>query len=139
VKGRESPGYFEPGSRQLGDYIAWLKERLSEITVIGTGEPLIADIVSVDERFPGPRRDFLPDLIVQWAPQAPVDQIRSPDIGEIHVSLATGRGGNHNDSAFMIARGDGALLDIVRSARRISDLAGLANEFFFCARADPHC
>jgi predicted AlkP superfamily phosphohydrolase/phosphomutase len=136
VKGRESPGYFEPGSRQLGDYVEWLKERLSQIRVIGTGEHLIAEIVSTDELFPGPRRNFLPDLIARWAPEAPVDRISSPDIGEIRVSLATGRGGNHNNSAFLIAKGSEALLEPARAARNIADLAFVANEFFIRQRSD---
>ena len=139
VKGRDSPGYFEPGSQQLADYVEWLKERMSEIVVIGTGEPLIGDVVSIDDLFPGPRRDFLPDLVVQRGPQAPVDQIKSPDIGEIHVSLATGRGGNHNDSAFLIAKGGEALLEPARAARNIADLAFVANEFFTRQRSDSHC
>lgn len=45
------------------------------------------------------------------------------------MALATGRGGNHNDLAFAVARGEAALHDAVRSARAITDLAGVAEGF----------
>ena len=129
VKGRESPGFFEPGSPELTDYVAWLRERLSAIEVAGTGQPLIRNIVAVDEVFPGSRRHFLPDLILEWGPEAPVHRICSLDIGEIQVSLATGRGGNHNDSAFLIAKGDDAFLQAVAPIRDISGFGEIAERY----------
>jgi hypothetical protein len=124
LKGRESPGFFEPGGTELAAYVAWLRERLYSIEVCATGEPLIDQIFDADELFRGARRRFLPDLILRWAPEAPVHRIRSPDIGEIEVSLATGRGGNHNDNAFMIAMGGG---DIGPALAHIHDIADLSN------------
>ena len=129
IKGRENPGYFEPGSPELDGYIEWLRARLLDIRVAETGRRLIKNIHQVDDLFAGPRRHFLPDLIIEWAPEAPVTRISSPDIGEIELSLATGRGGNHNDSAFVIARGEKALREAVSSAKDISDLADLAERF----------
>jgi hypothetical protein len=129
VVGRETPGHFRPGSAELEAYVEWLCARLLEIRVAETGQRLVKAIHRADELFAGPRRDFLPDLILEWAPDAPVTRIASPDIGEIEVALATGRGGNHNDLAFAVARGEPALLDAVRSARAITDLAGVAEGF----------
>jgi hypothetical protein len=90
---------------------------------------LIKNIILADEVLPGSRRDFLPDLILEWAPDAPVHRICSPDIGEIEVSLATGRGGNHNDSAFLIASGSDAFLRAVAPVDDISGLGGVAESF----------
>ncbi|MEP7129885.1 MAG: alkaline phosphatase family protein [Sphingomicrobium sp.] len=129
VKGRETPGFFEPGSAELSHYAKWLIARLSAIEVAGTGEPLIGRIVNVDEELPGPRRHFLPDLILEWAPEAPVDRIRSPDFGEIEISLATGRGGNHNASAFMIAKGGEAFLEAVEPVHDVADLGDVAEAY----------
>ena len=136
VKGRESPGFFEPGSPELALFTGWLRERLSAIKVSATGEPLIRKISLVDEDLPGSRRDFLPDLILDWAPDAPVHRICSPDIGEIEVSLATGRGGNHNDSAFMIASGSDAFLSAVAPVGDISGLGTIAESFLLGAGPD---
>jgi len=129
IAGRETPGLFQPGSAELGAYVEWLCARLMDIRVAKTGERLVKAVHKVDDLFAGPRRDFLPDLILEWAPEAPVTRIASPDIGEIEVSLATGRGGNHNDAAFVVARGEQALRDSVSSAASIADLAGLAERF----------
>lgn len=129
IKGRESPGYFDPNTKEQSDYDLWLRERLSAITVADTGEPLIRKITALDDVFPGARRRFLPDLVIEWNPDAPVHRIRSPDIGEIEVSLATGRGGNHNDSAFLIARGEARFLDAVGSVKDTSGLGGIAEQY----------
>lgn len=130
IKGRESPGYFEPGSAELSKYVDWLRERLLAIKVAETGRPLIRRISAADDLFPGPRRHFLPDLMIEWAPDAPVHRVSSPDIGEIEVSLSTGRGGNHNASAFMVARGDEHFLRAAAAARNVSDLGGIAETYF---------
>ena len=129
LTGREMPGFFEPGSPELARYVDWLCERLSAIKVSATGEPLIRTISLVDEDLPGSRRNFLPDLILQWAPDAPVHRIQSPDIGEIKVSLATGRGGNHNDCAFLIAKGSDAFLRTVDPVGDIAHLGSIAESF----------
>jgi predicted AlkP superfamily phosphohydrolase/phosphomutase len=134
VKGRETPGFFAPGDGELSDYVEWLKARLSAIEVAETGERLIRGIAEADDVFPGERRHFLPDLILDWAPEAPVHRITSPDIGEIEVSLATGRGGNHNALAFLVARGADVFLDAVGQVRAISDLGGVA-EALLCPAA----
>lgn len=134
LKGRESSGFFEPGSAELADYVDWLRDRLSAIRVSETGEKLIERITVADEALPGRRRHFLPDLIIEWAPDAPVSRISSPDIGEIEVSLATGRGGNHTAAAFAIAKGDRAFLDCVGTVSDIAAL-GAAAERFLLPRA----
>ena len=79
--------------------------------------------------FPARGEHFLPDLILEWAPEAPVDRISSPDIGEIEVSLATGRGGNHNASAFLIAKGGEAFLQAVEPVRISRNSGGIAESF----------
>ncbi len=126
VKGREARGFFEPGSPELKHYRDWLRDRLRAIKVCGTGEPLIKEIVDVDQAFPGSRRGFLPDLILKWHPDVPADRIVSPDIGEIDVSLATGRGGNHNDRAFLIAKGPEAFAEAAAEVLDIADLGEFA-------------
>jgi hypothetical protein len=130
LKGRESSGLFEPDGVDAGAYVTWLCDRLSEIEVCETGERLVRKITVADQQFPGARREFLPDLILEWGPDAPVDRIRSPEIGVIEVALATGRGGNHNDKAFLIASGDAALLEAAARADDVAGLGAVAEEYF---------
>ena len=70
IKGREAQGFFQPNSNELGDYVAWLKERLLEIRVKDTDEPLIRRISHPQELFPGPRRHFIPDLLLSGVRKA---------------------------------------------------------------------
>lgn len=137
VIGREAMGFFQPGSPELVSYVEWLKDRLLELKLPATGERLIEKIIDVDEALPGSRRDFLPDLILQWAPDAPGDRVWSPDIGEIEVTLATGRGGNHNDDAFMVVRGHDAFIESVAPVTDIADLGRAAEQYLLHASSAP--
>lgn len=136
IKGRETAGYFDPESQELVDYVAWLRTRLMAITVAETGERLIEDIALVDDLYPGARRNFLPDMIVRWRPEAPAHRIKSPDIGEIEVSLSTGRGGNHNSSAFMIAHGNDEFLQVFARVRDIAGLSRAAEDYLVSEPSD---
>lgn len=122
IKGREASGHFEPESDELRRYVGWLKDRLNEIRVIGSNEPLFSEVIDTRKLHPGPRSAFLPDLIVKYAPEAPVAAIKSPAIGELHAHLDTGRGGNHVGDAFMIVTGPGAARDEGRQVRDIKDI-----------------
>ncbi len=130
IKGRERHGFFEPGSPILEDYVAWLCARLAEIRVVDTDEPLIDKILLSDEHFAGVRRQFLPDIVLSWKPDAPVERIASPDIGEIEMRLNTGRGGNHNGEAFAIATGAGDFVADAGGIRHIAELGGLVDRYF---------
>jgi predicted AlkP superfamily phosphohydrolase/phosphomutase len=126
IKGREAHGFFEPNSNELGDYVAWLKERLLEIRVKGTDEPLIRRIWDSHEVFPGPRSHFLPDLLLQWAPEAPSEHIYSEELGEIRAHLSTGRGGNHTGEAFVLVTGPGADRPGLHAVEHIKDIGKFA-------------
>lgn len=130
IKGREKHGFFEPGSAKLGHYVEWLRARLAEIKVADTGEPLIGKFLLSDDHFPGARRQYLPDIVLSWRPDAPVERIASPDIGEIEMRLDTGRGGNHNGEAFFIATGPGDFLADTHDIGHIAELGGLVGRYF---------
>ena len=126
IKGREAQGFFEPNSNELGDYVAWLKGRLLEIRLKGTDEPLIRRILHPHEIFPGPRCHFLPDLLLEWAPEAPAEHVYSEHIGEIQARLLTGRGGNHAGGAFVLVTGPGATRRGLHEVAHIKDIGKFA-------------
>lgn len=130
IKGRERLGFFEPGSKRLEDYVEWLCERLREICVADTGEPLIDKILLSDDHFAGTRRQNLPDMVLSWRPDVPAERITSPDVGEIEMRLNTGRGGNHNGEAFVIATGAEDFLADARNVGHIVELGRLAERYF---------
>lgn len=106
LKGREREGCLE--QHEVAEYVAWLKDRLFEIKVAGGETPLIRGIFDARDLYPGERSDFLPDLILDYAPDEPVGAIESPFIGRLSAHLDTGRGGNHRGDAFMIVAGPGS-------------------------------
>lgn len=126
IKDREAAGYFEPTGGRLLEYAAWLKSKLMAIRVAGTGEPLFSEIIDGHALEPGARTDYLPDLILKYAPEAPVSSVSSPDIGVISAHLDTGRGGNHTGDAFVLAVGAGATDELLKDIEDIRDLRRLA-------------
>lgn len=126
IKGRERDGFFDPDSPTLAKYVDWLTNELSQIRVKETHEPLVKKITFLQSEFPGPCADMLPDLLLDWAPAAPVETIESRTIGAINASLNTGRGGNHTGDAFAIVFGPGAEDCPLSEIAHIRDLHKLA-------------
>ena len=120
VKGRERDGCLAAGD--VPAYAKWLSERLLEIRVTQTREPLITDIIDVGATHTGTHRDYLPDLVLKWGAAEPATSISSPWIGTLSGTLTTGRGGNHTPDAFALYWGRRAGQNVLSSILRIEDL-----------------
>jgi len=113
LKGREPQGIVEPG-REFDELCERIAGGLSSFRDADTGEPFVEAVCRADDVFPdGPRRDYLPDLIVQWK-QTPASTHRavvSTRFGSIRRSTSgcvpNGRSGNHRGEGILIARGPG--------------------------------
>ena len=130
IKGREAKGFFEAESVELAQYVSWLQQCLMAIRVAGTDEPLIQSVTGVKDLFPGSKNHFLPDLLLKWAPAAPVEHIHSNEIGDIRARLSTGRGGNHVGKSFVVVSGPGAKTEAVREIAHIMDIGKFASSHF---------
>ena len=98
LRGREPMGIVEPGA----DYEALLDRIEAEVRALvepSTGQPVVADVLRTDRVFPGPRRDYLPDLIVVWERAAPVTTVSSAAVGAVAApsrpGLPPGRPGRY--------------------------------------------
>jgi hypothetical protein len=80
--------------------------------------------------FKGPRSQLLPDILLRWAPAAPVEYIVSNKIGQVHERLRTGRGGNHIGESFVVVAGQSASNNAVREVAHIKDIGRLARACF---------
>jgi len=130
IRGREAQGFFEAGSEELDNYIAWLEDALLSIRVVGTNEPLVKSISLTRNQFTGPRSHLLPDMLLKWAPRTPVEYIFSDKIGQIHERLRTGRGGNHIGESFVVVAGQRASNEAAQDIAHIKDIGRFARSCF---------
>ena len=101
LAGREPAGIVEPGA--YASLCHELKQRLSAIEDLETGQPIVAHAHIVDELVDpaAPYRNYLPDVVVEWGERRLGESIgiRIPDAGEIRWPrgrrLSSGRSGNH--------------------------------------------
>jgi predicted dehydrogenase/predicted AlkP superfamily phosphohydrolase/phosphomutase len=111
LQGREPQGIVQPGD----EYATVLEEICQVIKTMTSpaGIPVAQSVHKTDKIFEGPRRNQMPDLIVNWNPEARVtDQLLTEKFGPIR-SREPGYGivpfyvGNHRPNAFAIVAGPG--------------------------------
>jgi len=128
IRGREKEGILEPGSVETRELIERLQQEWRAIRT-PSGEPIAAAIDPVETVYPGPRADRLPDLIVRWAPEKPVNEAASPTVGTVRSSLDTGRGGNHRHRGFLAVLGQEPRIDLAR-IQHIADFAQFVRDWY---------
>jgi predicted AlkP superfamily phosphohydrolase/phosphomutase len=103
--GRESAGALEPGSERHRLYVERLTRELESLTVGGTGERIVRDVLSGPGTFPGARSHLLPDLIVRWEALPQATKIESPSFGAFSGAPDNGRCGEHRARGFAALAG----------------------------------
>jgi predicted AlkP superfamily phosphohydrolase/phosphomutase len=101
LRGREIHGVVDRGEeyRRVCDDLASALEQLVNPL---TGQRAVLGVIRTDDVFPGPRRDYLPDLIVLWNPEAPLSQVTSPAIGTVAEESPDRRPGTHTPPGFLL-------------------------------------
>lgn len=130
LKGREPAGNVEPGA-DYAQLCAQIRDELLELRNPGTDAPAVREVHLCHEVFPGALSDHLPDIIVSWNDEAPIEGLASPRVGLVEEASPDPRTGTHSTSGFLIAagpelaigrRGHGHLLDV---APTVLQLLGL--------------
>jgi predicted AlkP superfamily phosphohydrolase/phosphomutase len=106
LKGREPRGIVEPGS-DADSLMEEIREQLLRIENLDTGKPAVAGVVKTADVYDGPNLLDLPDLVVQWAMDGPIERIRHPEIGQISSEGFALRRAQHAPDGFLIAGGAG--------------------------------
>jgi predicted AlkP superfamily phosphohydrolase/phosphomutase len=73
----------------------------------GTGRPVVRNVFHADETFPGPERHRLPDLVVSWHDDAPIEAVRLEDGTLVAEPSPDARSGNHRPDGFAVVCGAG--------------------------------
>ncbi len=104
--GREPQGSVAPGA-EYEELLDSLTMDLRGVINLETGRPIIAEIYRCDALYPGPERDHLPDLFVQWATDAPVNAVGSNRLPRLEGRYRYVRSGEHRPDGMFIVKGPG--------------------------------
>lgn len=120
VRGREPLGIVAEGSeyRRVCDELV---AALAELTDATTGRPAVREVIRVDDAFPGHRRARLPDLVVVWDREQPLQALTSPATGLLSEPSPDARPGTHAGPGFLLRRGE--LGDAADEPSHIRDIA----------------
>ncbi len=122
LRGREPFGIIETGPEfdKLCDEISYELKRLMNPE---TGKPAVHDVVRTSEVYEGPNLLELPDLVVQWAGDAPINKLSHPRFDVISKEGFQLRRTQHASEGFMIAGGKNINKDAALSGISTVDIA----------------
>lgn len=122
LRGREPQGIVEPGP----DYESLLDDiaaALMELKHAETGHAIVKKVIRTDTAFPGDRRAYLPDLIVQWDSSGLIQSVASGRVGVVSGDSPDPRSGTHRGPGFVLAWGPGIMPGATLDAAHILDFA----------------
>ncbi|MDD1776163.1 MAG: alkaline phosphatase family protein [Candidatus Methanomethylicus sp.] len=112
LRGREKDGTVEPG-KAYDQLCSAIIEDLKTFVDADTGKPIVEQAVRSDRLYGlGRRIDFLPDIVVKWAPTPAIYNRRVISDRYPSISIAmpprhhNGRSGNHSPQGFLLAVGE---------------------------------
>ena len=135
LAGRDPNGLVQPGP-EAESLMQWLQSELEVLTDPATGRSVVETVLRSDEQFPGRSCDHLPDLLVVWSREAPINAVASPTIGVVSSSLPTLRSGNHIPGGMYFARGPKIDAGAAASPASIMDIGPTIAELLSTALED---
>ena len=93
-QGREPRGRVKSGA-EYHEVLALLSNELLALRHASSGEPAVRAVLRADDLYPGPKRDWLPDLFIEWNWEEPFVELVSPTIGSIRSTEQPLRTGDH--------------------------------------------
>lgn len=123
LKGREPSGIVEPA--QYAELCQEIRTALEELVNPATGAPAVQRVWIRNDVFPGPRQEHLPDVIVTWSDEAPIEAVTSRRVDRVQGVNPDTRPGTHSRSGFLIANGPG-VPRLSRSSGCLTDVAPTA-------------
>jgi predicted AlkP superfamily phosphohydrolase/phosphomutase len=110
VASREPEGSVQVG-REYDDLCQTIAGSLRRLVAADSGRPVVTDVFHTDQTFPGPGRERLPDLLVRWSDDRPIESVRLADGTVITQPSPDPRSGNHRPDGFAIVCGAGVSVD----------------------------
>ncbi len=128
LKGREPQGIVEPG----GEYerlCTTLADAARSLKNPANGRPAACAVHKTDEIFTGPCRPTMPDVIINWEPEAKVTtELAAQNYGVASAAqpgfaISPYYSGNHRPNAFLVAAGPAIRSGAVLAGASVLDLA----------------
>jgi predicted AlkP superfamily phosphohydrolase/phosphomutase len=120
--GREALGVVQPGE-EYQRLCEQLTEELLLLRDPTSGHKLVDRVLSIDQQYPGPMRDRLPDLLAVWNREHAILGAASESIGTITPVRPNYRVGNHVPGGCFLAVGPGIAPGTISQTASIVDLA----------------
>lgn len=122
LAGREPHGRVKPGAdhRKFCDRLI---RDLGEFINLDTKERAIRRVYRIEELYPGEETAHLPDLLVEWNRNAPIERVYSPKTGEVEGFYKGFRTGDHKPDGLFFARGPGIQAGRLETPVSIMDFA----------------
>jgi predicted AlkP superfamily phosphohydrolase/phosphomutase len=103
IVGREPTGVLRPD--EVDAYVERLRGELLALRNADTGARVVTDVVRVADEHHGEWLDRLPDLLVVWNRDEPIDRVTSDSIGTVEYSYRGNRTGDHSPDNVFFAVG----------------------------------
>lgn len=96
VAGRDPGGALVPGSDGYRETVSTIRAAFGELRLVGSMEPVVEDVVLVDEVFGAERHPDLPDILVRFRTDiGMISACESPRVGRIELIRRSHRTGEH--------------------------------------------
>lgn len=120
LKGREANGIVDP--QDYDSVLSSITQDLLDVKNLETNEPLVAEIIKTKEKYAGDYVDTLPDLLVTWNREQPINAVYSEKIGTIRKAFMDGRTGDHTPFGMFMAAGNGIEKTRLNDRINVTDL-----------------
>ncbi len=105
LEGREAQGWVTP--EQADGLAARLEADLKAMVNEATGKPIVHGLRRASDIYDRQPGDAMPDLFIDWARDAPIENVSSPLIGQVRVPYNGWRTGDHRPAGLLIVKGPG--------------------------------
>ncbi len=107
VTGREPAGTVAPGA-EYEEVCAALTDEFRALVNVETGAPAVERVLRPAEVFDGPQVKQMPDLVIMWCHDGPIEALASPTIGRVEGRYHGHRTGDHRRDGMLLRRGPAA-------------------------------
>jgi predicted AlkP superfamily phosphohydrolase/phosphomutase len=104
--GREPQGRVRPGA-EYDAVCDTLAEDLLSLVNLDTGRPMVNAVSRLEDHYDREVADKLPDLLIDWSRDAPIETVWSPKTGIVHAPYVHWRTGDHRSDGLLLASGPG--------------------------------